>query len=458
MLLYFDWLLNQFNKYRQSIGLSFFFFFGGLPIIYFLRDGLKLAPNSTAFTAALALISLFMAFPLNPKKLYQANTLAYGMCLAYASMALIYLGIYTPNRGWFTNTPIEVANQVIVLLAMFIFAGVSINSLQKYFLKFTLVICVLGAFSLLYYIARNPLYIVGIRAAISFGDDDGGMASMGSPHIYAKSAYIGLVAGFIVLKSETRLLWRLGIIGCILILLLVIGLCQAMAMVLITGVFLFLYFISNIKANTIYKTLKWIFGWQGIVAFGIIFYLFSRYFYTTEFNDYVIHTYDLIYDRLEKIVMSFFGNSSTKVTTFTSIGDDSASTRVNNITYVFDVLNENWKSGNVIKVLFGNGYQQFYVDSPFIEMLHDLGVVGFVIFSVFHIVVLRWIWKEIFNPTCDFTLMVAYFFLATFIQNFTMGMPYDYGRWCAMAFIARFALNYKKVPILKTQISQTIPS
>ena len=46
--------------------------------------------------------------------------------------------------------------------------------------------------------------------------------------------------------------------------------------------------------------------------------------------------------------------------------------------------------------------------------------------------------------------MLAYFFLATFIQNFTMGMPYDYGRWCAMAFVARFALNYKKVPFQNT--------
>jgi len=26
-------------------------------------------------------------------------------------------------------------------------------------------------------------------------------------------------------------------------------------------------------------------------------------------------------------------------------------------------------------------------------------------------------------------------------------MPYDYGRWCTLAFVARFALNYKKVPV-----------
>ena len=81
MFIYLDWLFNKFNKYRQSIGLSFFF--GGLPLVYFLRDGLKLAQGSTAFTAGIAILSLLIAFPLNPKKLYQANTLGYLMCIFY---------------------------------------------------------------------------------------------------------------------------------------------------------------------------------------------------------------------------------------------------------------------------------------------------------------------------------------------------------------------------------------
>jgi len=87
-------------------------------------------------------------------------------------------------------------------------------------------------------------------------------------------------------------------------------------------------------------------------------------------------------------------------------------------------------------------------------MFHDLGIIGFSIFVTLHIIILRWIWKEIFNPTCDFTLMLAYFFLATFIQNFTFGMPYDYGRWCTLAFVARFALNYKKVPVTNISIAK----
>ena len=442
MILYLDWFLNKFNKYRHSIGLSFFF--GGLPLVYFFRDGLKLAPQSTAFTAAVAILSLLIAFPQNPKKLFQTNTFAYILCGLYAFMALTYVIFYAPNRGWFTNTPLEIGNQLVFIMGMFIFAGTSINALKDNFLQFTLVFCVLGGLSLLYYIAKNPAYVFGMRAAISFSDDKG-MGSMGNPHIYAKSAYIGLVAGVILLKNEIRAFWRLVIYGSILILLMVIAMCQAMAIVLVTVIFLFVYIISNLKSHTIYKGLKWLFGWQGILLFiGIIFgiyYLFNN----TNINVYIEAAFNLIYDRVERMATSFFDSDTAKKVKFA--GDDSASTRVTNITAVFKYFMKNLKSGNIFEVIFGNGYQHYYVDSPFIEMLNDLGIIGFILFTSLHVVIFGWVFKEIINPTCDFTLMVAYVFLITLIQNFTMGMPYDYGRWCSLAFIARFALSYKKVSI-----------
>lgn len=443
MFIYLDWLFNKFNKYRQSIGLSFFF--GGLPLVYFLRDGLKLAQGSTAFTAGIAIISLLLAFPINPKKLYQTNTLGYLMCILYGIIALSYLAAYAPNRGWFTNTPIEVGNQLVFLTAMFIFAGISINNLKSTFLYFTLIFCTLGGLSLLYYIARNPAYMFGMRAAISFGDE-GGMSSMGNPHIYAKSAYIGIVAGVILFRSEARILWKTVILVSVLILIIVVGLCQAMAMVLITGIFFFLYFITNIKPNNIYKILKWLMGWRGFIIFLVLTYIGFSLWNNAHYKGYFMVAIDIIGDRLGKIITSFFTDSDSIAKVKAAV-DDSASTRVVNITKVFTSFSKNIEDGNWFLIIFGHGYQEYYVDSPFIEMLHDLGIIGFLIFSILQLVILKWIWKEIFNPTCDFTLMLAYFFLATFIQNFTMGMPYDYGRWCTMAFVARFALNYKKVPI-----------
>lgn len=445
MIIYFDWLLNKINKYRQSIGISFFF--AGAPLIYFFRDGLKLAQGSSAFTAGISILSLLIAFPQNPKKLYHANTIAYLMCVLFSILTFVYLALYAPNMGWFTNPIIETGNQIVFLTALFVFAGTSINSLKKDFVYFTLLFSLLGGLSLLYYIARNPAYIFGMRAAISFDDNAGGMASMGNPHIYAKSAYIGIVAGVILLRNETRRLWRLGSIASVLILLIVVGLCQSMAIVLVTGIFFFIYFISSVKAHAIYKTLKWIFGWQGLSILLIILYvIFSGHFYHTL--DRISVLAEGIFGRLEKIFLSFFTEQSTQMSKYQlSLIDDSASQRLKTINTVIDRFSKNVEEGNWFQIIFGHGYQHYYVDSPIIQAFHDLGIIGFTIFTTLHIVIIKWIYNEILNPTCNFTLMIAYVFLVTLIQNFTFGMPYDYGRWCALAFVGRFALSYKKVLI-----------
>lgn len=445
MVIYLDWLLNKFNKYRQSIGLSFFF--TGLPMVYFLRDGLKLAPGSSAFTAAFTIFSLLLAFPQNPKRLYSTNTIGYLFCILYGIMALIYLALYAPNRGWFTNTPVEIVNQLVLFTALFIFAGISINTLKDSFVQFTLLFCVIGGLSLIYYIARNPAYVIGMRAAISFGDD-GGMGSMGNPHIYAKSAYIGVVAGIVLLRNETRQLWRWVYYGSVFILLIVIGLCQSMAIVMVTGIFFALYFISNLKTQTIYKSLKWVFGWQGAILFLAITFGIYYIWVFTRYDEAIVNVFNHIFERFEKIFITFFDSETAKKVKFS--GDDSASTRVDNIALVFKTLAKNLDKGNWFPIIFGHGYQQYYVDSPFIEMFHDMGIIGFILFAGLHIVILYWIFKEMFNPTCDFTLMIAFGFLVTLIQNFTFGMPYDYGRWCAIAFVARFALSYKKVYFKKS--------
>lgn len=449
MIIYIDLLLNKLFKYRQSLGLSFFFF--GAPIIYFLRDGLKLAPNSTAFTAALTIGSLLIAFPFNFKKLYQTNTFGYLLCIGYAILAIFYLAFYAPNRGWFTNTTVEAVYQIVILLSMFIFAGTSINALKDNFLQFSLIICLIGGLSLIYYIARNPLYVIGMRASISFSGDDA-VSSMGNPHIYAKSAYAGVVAGMILLKTETRPLWRLFYLGSVAIMLLVVALCQAMAIILVTGIFFFIYNIANFKAHNIYKALKWIFGWQGILLFLLVSYGIYYLWENTRFDEYFINVSTIITERLERIVTSLFDTETAS--TVRLAGDESASTRVTNITDLFKNINERIEDGEWFSVIFGNGYHHKYIDSPIFQTLNDLGIMGFVIFTVLHIVLLLWVWKEAFNPTCNFTLFVAYTFLVTVIQNFTMGMPYDYPRWTVMIFVARFALNYKKVP--KTPQSEPV--
>ena len=442
MIKYIDFVLNKLLRYRQSIGLSFFFFGG--PLMYFLRDGIKLAPGSTAFTGAFTFGSILLAFPLNPKKLYQTNTVGYLMCIAYTILAIFYLAFFTPNRGWFTNTTVEAVYQGLIILSMFIFAATSINTIKDTFLQFTLIICLIGGFGLIYYILKNPLYVIGMRASISFSGDDE-VSAMGNPHIYAKSAFSGVVAGIILLREEKRLLRRLFYIASVIVLLIVLALCQAMAIILVTGIFFFLYYVTSFTSNNIYKGLKWITGWQGLIL--LAFMSFSVYYVIeyTRFPEYFEHISILITERIERIVTSL-----TDAETATSVrlaGDDSASTRVTNITDLFKDINKRIEDGDWLSVIFGKGYQHKYIDSPFFQTLNDLGIMGFAFFAVIHVVLIYWCVKEMLKPTCGFTLFIAYTFIATVVQNFTMGMPYDYSRWTAMLFVSRFALDYKKVII-----------
>lgn len=452
MIIYIDWFLNKLNKFRHTLGISFFF--AGAPLIYFFRDGLKLAQGSSAFTAGISILSLLLAFPTNPKKLYHANTIGYLMCISFGILSMVYLATYAPNLGWFTNPVTEIGNQVVFFTALFVFAGTSINTLKENFLRFTLIISFLGGVSLLYYLSRNPAYVIGMRAAISFDEEAGGMAAMGNPHIYAKSAYIGIVAGILLLRSEKRYSWRFITKISIFILLIVVALCQAMAIVLVTGLFFTTYFLTSIKANNIYKVLKWIFGWQGFLLFIILLFTLNQIWYSTFFNDTFINFYNILSDRLERIITSILVEDNSGVSKLaTQISDDSASQRIKTITKVFATLDSNVEDDNWFQVIFGHGYQHFYVDSPIIQTFHDLGIMGFTIFTTLHIVILKWVVKEIIHPTCDFTLMVAYVFLVTFMQNITFGMPYDYGRWCSLAFISRFALSYRKISTsIKTEL------
>ncbi len=214
---------------------------------------------------------------------------------------------------------------------------------------------------------------------------------------------------------------------------------------------------AGIKAHNIYKILKWIFGWQGFSILIIILLIFGTLNsgYYAHYLDSISTIISGITDRLEKIIISFFTESQPSLSKYqVSLMDDSASQRIKTITTVINRFYENVEDVNWMQIIFGHGYQHFYVDSPIIQAFHDLGIMGFVIFTTLHIVIMRWVIKEIFNPTCDFTLMIAYVFLVTLIQNFTFGMPYDYGRWCALAFTTRFALSYKKISVesnLKTQ-------
>ncbi|MFB0946548.1 MAG: hypothetical protein QMB24_10450, partial [Spirosomataceae bacterium] len=195
-----DLFLRLFFKWRNAICLGMFFF--GAPLIYMVRDGMRVAPNSTPFTFALMCGPLFLLLPFRSlKTFYRPNTISYLLGGGFLLMSLIYLYTYAPNRGWFTNTVYESILFFLNFYLLIAITTVAVETLELKFVTFAVVISLLGATIFLLFLLRDPTYIIGSRASIKFSEDD----PAGNPHIFARGAFLGFTASLIYLKHAVNI-------------------------------------------------------------------------------------------------------------------------------------------------------------------------------------------------------------------------------------------------------------
>lgn len=432
-----DWILNSFEKYRKAFALSFFFF--GLPIVYFLRDGIKLAPGNKVFTAALTLGALFAAIPLkNFKRIYVPNIKIVTFTMIYWFFGVLYLAIYTPHLGWFTNPVVEAVNIFMILSAVYIFSTVSINDIKDTFLPFTVIISVVGCLGLLFIILRNPAYVIGMRAGIAFDSGTEGTEVWSNPHIYGRAAFAGIVGIIIMLRQKLSFLYKLMLYGGGLVCFIVLVLTQSFQTFIAFGIFGMLYTYFNVNAGTFYRIYKWIFSWKGLLLFSVIAYGIFYLWNYTRFNEIAINLSDKIFERFDKVGNLFSGSKTSATAAKYVTADESASQRITNITQVFTNISDNWESGYWFKIIIGNGYHHFYVDAPIFQTFNDLGIFAFLSYLLIHIVIIKWSLKEFKEKNNLVILFLSYFFVHTFVQNFVFGMPYDYQRWTYFLFLGRF--------------------
>lgn len=443
MLSLIDWLINRFEKNRKSFAISFFFF--GTPVIYFLRDGIGLAPNSTVFTAVFTFGSLLLAIPFrHPDRLYSFNKPIFSSILIYWIIALLYLVVYAPNRGWFTNTTVELVYFLVLVASAFIFASSPTTEFLNGFLKATFWICLFGSLAMVIIVIQNPAYVLGQRAAITYQVDGEGNA-IGNPHIYGRAAYAGFVAALLIRSFTKNIFWNLFYLGSILIFLAVIALTQSFQTIIALLLFGATYTYVRATPTNVYFFLKWIFGWKGflvaIVIISIVYYYLTYTDIMSTFNQFS----QIIGSRFEKVFsfLSFeeqnpFLSPSKEITT-----DASALGRVETIGKVGEKIVEHVENKEWWWLLLGNGYHSLYVDSPMIQTFHDLGIIGFFSYLGMHIYILKYAFKEYKKASHPALLFLCLFILHTFVQNFVYGMPYDYARWSFFVFMARILKDYR---------------
>lgn len=421
-------LIDSLIKYRDSFALAMFL--AGVPFVYYLRDGLGLAPGNSLFAMVLIFSPLLFSFSFKDYKFIQVpNRLLY---TALSWMLILFLA-YCLLRDPIVRS-YNLKNELLVYI-MFSIVAICLlfmkqSAIDRPFVIMVLVLSFIGSAVLIIYILQNPFYVIGQRATFGYGDD-----TLGNPHVSSKGAFFGIVASVLALKHYKSV--RLGFIiplviglSCIVVLLLT----QTMLAFLATFLFFVAFLIFNGSLNNLYLVLKTLFTkWYlllilvaGTITVGI------QINKNKDLIDPAIHYIEV---RVKNLKESFLLPQDKKSE---DKGDASAATRIFHFSEVFERLEENINTGYYHKVLFGNGYKFMYIDIPHLETLDSFGIVGFSIYTIVFMYIIILCIKEVRNPRSVGTEFLAYIIIYYIVANFTAGQLIDHYRISTYYIIARF--------------------
>ncbi|AWV98606.1 hypothetical protein [Arcticibacterium luteifluviistationis] len=439
-------LLNFILKHRDAFAISMVFCSG--PLNYAIRDGIGLAPNSTAFSTLFMLGSIFAVLPFrNFKSLYINDTPLVTLGVSFLVMVILYMIIY-PAYRYMSLTLFIYDYFVIGIVLYFYFYLMTVREsyLRMNFLKICIAISLLGSIGLIFFVMRNPNYVYGQRFAIAYGESE--MEAMGNPHIFGRGAFFGIVSAFIYLKYETRQFWKYVAYFSLVIFFAVLILAQAMSSIISGFLFVCCYFWFNNDIRSIWKKFKFIFT-KWYVWIVVIFMAMKGIDFIRQNEAILDLGYRIVQRRIENLVNTFipedvddkwYSKGSMQV-------DASASGRVEILNTISENLADNFNDGKYLNLIFGNGYFAFYVDVPIVEVFNSYGLVGFLLFGVFFYLMLKYCYLELKKPSSIISEFAAYGFIYFFVFTFTNGLIIDYNRWTFFALVCRFMPAIKNTVI-----------
>ncbi|WP_420149233.1 O-antigen ligase family protein [Spirosoma sp.] len=401
----------------------------GYPLIFFFRDALRLAPGSSAFTAAAFAGGLVLMVPFTVlRRLYRPNITMFWLGIGFLLLSIIYMYVYASPGVQ------DKGREMIYFAFIFIFLFLLINIPNDII---TVIIPVIVFFTLVsnlglvYSLITDPSWAIGQRATIVLNNSEDGS---GNPHVFARNAFMGVVACAIwLMRPDTSFFFRLLSLfsGVLSIAVLVLTQTRSAIVALIIAVFFFIVF--NVRSTQIRMAVRGIFKPGPIIVMcigvvGII--LFFR-------------RYDDIYSVLSSYVIGFIDRNLENVyallgmqaqgVAYKAVLDDSAANRSTSFGFLTNIL-----IGHMNMLVFGYGYKYQYLDIPIIEALTNLGVLGFILFGGINGMVLYYSIRNMRIHPNQLSVFLAYFYMLILVQLFTNGRPYEMFFWIPLAMMIRF--------------------
>ncbi len=419
---------TKFNlKYIRQI-LGIFILFMGSPLIFFFKETLGFGGSST-FTV----ISFFVGFALmiSPgelfRKFYKPNFPLFRLALIYLTIALINFFFVNPDYNFSSNR-----NGFIRDLAGFIFTGTFFflllgvsNNIKEYFIPIIVALTFLGSVCLIYSMISNPLFIIGQRATVVFGD--GTTEDSGNPHVYARNAFGGIISSFLLLKNK-HLFWKFLSIANLILSSIVLVFSQVRSILLALAIIIMIFTYYNFSLGGVFKSIKRFFTPKTILISLVVLIAFI-YFISTQ--GFVVNTINMYYDAsvssFMRAITTVLGKNDAENIDYSAVG------RINNFAKFTNTLSEHpWS------IFLGNGYKFNYLDIPLLETLIDCGILAFICYGLMNFYMFMESLRAIKQNNNPFAIFLGYFFITYLVGLFTGGEPYGTQYWFIYCVMIRF--------------------
>ncbi|WP_131694743.1 hypothetical protein [Dyadobacter tibetensis] len=433
--------MQNFTYLRYSLGIMMMF--NGFPLIFFIRDTLKIGPASSVFTAAFMILALLLMTPTHLfKRLYKPNPILFNLGVGFLFIAFYYF--------WFINA----SGKPVADIGNFVFTGAFIvlllhmpNDIRDTLLIMIFLVSLFANLTLVYSLLTDPNWTPGMRAAVNFSNEEAQPG--GNPHITARNGVICLVSAMVLLSQTKGVLTKIFLFFCALFSIGVVILSLAKSSYLGIGLMIGAYLIFKFKSRNILTAIGGLFKFSNLLILVAI--LIGINYFLSRYGDiyYLVMGY---WDVFENRIMDVIFTSTGLRLTETADVDHSAMGRVSG----FGTFVETFYSWHAF---LGRGYKYEYLDVPILESFVNHGIIGFIFFAAFNIFLFIFAIREVKRSTNTLSTFLAYFFISMSILLATGGRPYDVTFWFPYAVMIRFlGINYSSEPHPAPEEKQLSPA
>jgi hypothetical protein len=401
----------------------------GLPLIFFVKETLRLAPGSTVFTALVMVLGFVLMLPFSfLRRFYRYNSVLMMFGVGAILYMIMYMFVFSSDMMG------ETGKDLIYFAYIFIFLFVLLcvpNDVIEVFIPVVIVFTLVSSVALVYALIRDPTWVIGQRAAIQFGEGEG---RSGNPHTFARNALMCIIAcgiwmsrprnGFIM-----QLLTGLTMLFSAVILILTQTRSSVLALILVTGLFMF-FNLRPVQIKQFVRGLARPLPLTFIVVLFLSIPTIIRYNYSL-YSLVAVYAENFVNQNLDNIYALL--GLKAQGAAYAATLDSSAANRGTSFGIFSAVI-----FGHEEKLIFGYGYKALYFDVPLMEALLTLGIFGFLLygsFIAFSTYLSLRAMRYNFNPVSTF---MAYFFMYLFVMQFTGGRPNEIAFWHPFCLMIRF--------------------